>query len=148
MGIVRRVGPKSIAWHAVARQGDACRWAARLAESRFAAAPPVNTGFAEAIARCEAERHRERQRRAIAAEDRNRDRSSRRTPQLRRVTLWQKGRDHPELTDPAMRTACLLDARDPLHELGDRLDHRGRRWRHVECRTSSRQSLRVGESKP
>jgi hypothetical protein len=55
--------------------------------------------------------------------------------------LWQKGRDHPELTDPAMRTACLLDARDPLHELGDRLDHRGRRWRHVECRTSSRQSL-------
>ena len=101
----------------------------------------MNTGFAGAIARCEAERHRERQRRAIAAEDRNRDRSSRRTPQLRRITLWQKGRDHPELTDPAMRTACLLDARDPLHELGDRLDHRGRRWRHVECRTSSRQSL-------
>jgi len=99
MGIVRRVCPKSIAWHAVPRQGDACRWAARLAENRFAAASQVNTGFAGAIALCEDERHRERQRRAIAAEDRNRDRSSRRTPQLRRVTLWQKGRDHPERID-------------------------------------------------
>jgi hypothetical protein len=104
---------------------DARRCAARPTERRGIAVPEVNAAFAGALARGDAQRHHERHRRPIAQEDRNRDRSSRRPSEVRTVTLWQEGRDHPELTHSAMGAAHRLDARHPLHELGNPPDDRG-----------------------
>ena len=54
--------------------------------------------------------------------------------------LRTNGRDAMKVSAAAMRAALVLDACDSMQEVGDRFDHRGRRWWHVERGTSGGQS--------